>query len=79
MLENPTSCMSDTYLQEQISALYFPASCWTAPVTGLSKDDLTLVAQRVLALKEQLDTICELSDAQVMVWADATRANMAAH
>lgn len=76
MESNPEACMSDTYLQEQISALYFPASCWVAPEPGQSDEDIKLIAKRLLGLKEQLDAICELSDAQVIQWADQTRARL---
>lgn len=76
MEQNPTSCMSDTYLQEQITALYFPAEAWTALAEGLTPEEITLTARRVLAIREQLDAICELSDAQVIQWADDTRTRL---
>lgn len=76
MESNPEACMADEYLQEQITALYFPAQCWVAPVEGQSEDDLKIIAKRLLALREQLDAIDELSNAQVIQWADNTRARI---
>ena len=60
---NPTECAPDTYLSEQVSALYFPVHYvrMVGIVDDLTDADLDIMARRLEAIGAMLDAIDILS------------------
>jgi hypothetical protein len=60
---NPAGCAADTYLAEQVSALYFPCHyvSMVGLEAGLSDADLRTMAARLEAMKTMLDAIDVMS------------------
>jgi hypothetical protein len=65
---NPAECAADSYLFEQVTALYFPAHYvrMVGIVDGLSDADLDSMAARLEAIRAILDAIDVLSTSHTL-------------
>jgi len=65
---NPAGCKPDSYLSEQVSALYFPCHyvSMVGIVPGISDADLSKMAARLEAMKLMLDAIDVMSTDAIM-------------